>query len=146
MIVNRREALTGRILLVLLMAITVVPFVSLFVTALHPSGTYPSGLSWPDHPQWANFAALLISAIANTAANRRFTFGVLGRARLATHHLAGLAVFALGWALTSGSLAGLHALTTPERWLELAVVTAANLAATALKFLLFRQWLFRRRA
>ncbi|WP_413249896.1 glycosyltransferase [Sinomonas flava] len=97
-------------------------------------------------PQWANFAALLISAIANTAANRRFTFGVLGRARLATHHLAGLAVFALGWALTSGSLAGLHALTTPERWLELAVVTAANLAATALKFLLFRQWLFRRRA
>jgi raffinose/stachyose/melibiose transport system permease protein len=56
MIVNRREALTGRILLVLLMAITVVPFVSLFVTALHPSGTYPSGLSWPDHPQWVNFA------------------------------------------------------------------------------------------
>lgn len=56
MIVNRREALTGRILLILLMAITVVPFLSLFVTALHPSGTYPSALSWPRHPRWGNFA------------------------------------------------------------------------------------------
>jgi raffinose/stachyose/melibiose transport system permease protein len=56
MIVNRREALTGRVLLVLLMAITVVPFLSLFVTALHPAGTYPSALSWPTHPHWGNFA------------------------------------------------------------------------------------------
>jgi raffinose/stachyose/melibiose transport system permease protein len=55
MIVNRREALTGRVLLVVLMAITVVPFLSLFVTALHAPGTYPSGLSWPDHPHWGNF-------------------------------------------------------------------------------------------
>ena len=55
MIVNRRETLIGRLLLVLLMAITIVPFISLFVTALHPSGTYPSGLAWPDSPQWGNF-------------------------------------------------------------------------------------------
>jgi raffinose/stachyose/melibiose transport system permease protein len=54
-IVARREALTGRVLLILLMAFTVLPFVSLFVTALHPSGTYPPGLDWPDHPQWSNF-------------------------------------------------------------------------------------------
>ncbi|MET0522040.1 MAG: carbohydrate ABC transporter permease [Jiangellaceae bacterium] len=56
MIVNRRETLIGRVLLILLMAVTVIPFVSLFVTALHSAGTYPSGLSWPDHPQWGNFA------------------------------------------------------------------------------------------
>jgi raffinose/stachyose/melibiose transport system permease protein len=56
MIVTRREALTGRVLLVLLMAMTVLPFLSLFVTALHPSGTYPDGLSWPSDPQWGNFA------------------------------------------------------------------------------------------
>jgi len=56
MIVARREAMTGRVLLVLLMLITVAPFISLFVTALHPSGTYPSGLSWPSHPHWGNFA------------------------------------------------------------------------------------------
>lgn len=62
MIVNRRETLIGRVLLLLLMAITVVPFVSLFVTALHPSGSYPAGLSWPDDPQWGNFAAAFRSA------------------------------------------------------------------------------------
>ncbi|MET0493018.1 MAG: carbohydrate ABC transporter permease, partial [Actinoplanes sp.] len=56
MIVKRREVLTGQALLVLLMALTVLPFISLFVTALHPSGTYPDGLSWPSSPQWGNFA------------------------------------------------------------------------------------------
>ena len=56
MIVSRRETVIGRVLLVLLMAVTVVPFISLFVTALHPAGTYPSGLSWPESPQWGNFA------------------------------------------------------------------------------------------
>ncbi|WP_088288316.1 carbohydrate ABC transporter permease [Kineosporia sp. A_224] len=55
MIVGRREALVGRALLVALMAVTIVPFVSLFVTALHPSGTYPPGVQWPADPQWSNF-------------------------------------------------------------------------------------------
>ncbi|GAA2720719.1 carbohydrate ABC transporter permease [Cellulomonas aerilata] len=62
MIVNRREAFVGRALLVLLMLITLVPFVSLFVTALHPSGTYPLGISWPASPQWGNFAAAFQAA------------------------------------------------------------------------------------
>lgn len=31
-------------------------------------------------PLWANAAALLVTALGNTAANRRFTFGVRGRA------------------------------------------------------------------
>jgi raffinose/stachyose/melibiose transport system permease protein len=56
MIVARREKLIGSVLLIILMLVTVMPFVSLFVTALHPPGTYPSGLSWPDTPHWSNFA------------------------------------------------------------------------------------------
>jgi raffinose/stachyose/melibiose transport system permease protein len=60
--VARREALPGRVFLLLLMAVTVVPFVSLFVTALHPSGTYPSGLAWPREPRWGNFAAAFEAA------------------------------------------------------------------------------------
>jgi raffinose/stachyose/melibiose transport system permease protein len=56
MIVGRREAWAGRLFLVALMAATVIPFASLFVTALHPSGSYPEGLQWPDDPQWGNFA------------------------------------------------------------------------------------------
>jgi raffinose/stachyose/melibiose transport system permease protein len=54
--VDRRELITGRVLLLVLMAITILPFVSIFTTALHPSGTLPSGLSWPADPQWGNFA------------------------------------------------------------------------------------------
>jgi len=61
-IVSRREALLGRALLIILMVVTVLPFVSLFVTALHPSGTYPSGLSWPATPHWGNFAAAFKAA------------------------------------------------------------------------------------
>ncbi|NUP74750.1 MAG: bifunctional glycosyltransferase family 2/GtrA family protein [Sinomonas sp.] len=96
--------------------------------------------------QTANFAALLITAVANTAANRRFTFGVLGAERLTRHHLEGLIVFGIGWALTAGALAWMHSLTSPGQWIELTVLTLANLAATAVKFLLFRLWVFRRRA
>lgn len=62
MMIARREAWTGRLLLVVLMAVTVVPFISLFVTALHPAGTYPSGLDWPDDPHWGNFAEAFRSA------------------------------------------------------------------------------------
>lgn len=62
MIVSRREAWLGRSLLVLLMLVTVMPFVSLFVTALHEPGTYPSGLEWPDTPHWGNFVTAFESA------------------------------------------------------------------------------------
>ncbi len=62
MIVSRREAWVGRLLLILLMAVTVVPFLSLFVTALHPSGTYPEGLDWPSRPHWGNFTAAFRAA------------------------------------------------------------------------------------
>ncbi|WP_149203153.1 carbohydrate ABC transporter permease [Actinotalea subterranea] len=55
MIVSRRERWLGQTLLVLLMLVTVMPFVSLFVTALHAPGTYPAGLSWPETPHWSNF-------------------------------------------------------------------------------------------
>ncbi len=96
--------------------------------------------------QTANLLALLITAIANTAANRRFTFGVRGGGG-GRHQLQGLAVFALGLALTSGSLWLLQTLTThPARLVELTVLVAANLAATVLRFVLLREWVFRRRA
>ncbi|KAA9152472.1 glycosyltransferase [Amycolatopsis acidicola] len=94
--------------------------------------------------QIANFAALLITAIANTAANRRFTFGVRGSAGAGRHQFEGLIVFALGLALTSGSLALLHAGGEPGRFAELAVLVLANLASTVLRFLLFRSWVFRK--
>ena len=92
--------------------------------------------------QGANFVALGVTAVGNTAANRRYTFGVRGRAGVARHQFEGLIVFCLGLGLTSGSLAVLHAVTVPGRGLELAVLVLANLAATVLRFLLLRGWVF----
>ena len=53
--VPRGELWAGRTLLLALMIITILPFISIFTTALHPSGTVPNGLEWPAHPQWGNF-------------------------------------------------------------------------------------------
>ena len=101
-------------------------------------------LAGPFGAQVANVVALLLTAIGNTAANRAYTFGVRGRARVVRHHGQGLAVFALAWALTSGSLAALHALAPgASRLVELVVLCAANLVATALRFVLLRGWVFR---
>jgi putative flippase GtrA len=93
--------------------------------------------------QIANALALLVSAVANTAANRRLTFGVRGRGSAVKHQAQGLVVFGIGLALTSGSLAALNAASSdPAHSTELAVLIAANLAATVLRFLLFRAWVF----
>jgi raffinose/stachyose/melibiose transport system permease protein len=62
MILSRREALTGRLMLILLMLITLLPYLSLFVTALHKSGTYPEGIYRPDNPHWGNFATAFRAA------------------------------------------------------------------------------------
>jgi raffinose/stachyose/melibiose transport system permease protein len=53
--VGHGELFAGRALLLGLMIITILPFISIFTTALHSSGTVPSGLEWPTQPQWGNF-------------------------------------------------------------------------------------------
>ncbi|GAB2775089.1 glycosyltransferase [Amycolatopsis magusensis] len=93
-------------------------------------------------PQAANFVALAVTAVANTAANRRLTFGVRGAAGAGRHHLEGMLVFLLGLGLTSGSLALLHSATSPSQPIELVVLVLANLTATVLRFLLLRGWVF----
>jgi raffinose/stachyose/melibiose transport system permease protein len=66
MVTARRNVLSGGALLLVLMALTLLPFASLFTTALHESGTYPTGLSWPAHPHWGNFVEAF--HVANMAA------------------------------------------------------------------------------
>jgi len=93
--------------------------------------------------QTANLVALLVTAIGNTAANRRFTFAAAGRGRAGRHHVEGLIVFAIALAITSGSLALLHGVSpTPHGGVELGVLVAANLLATVVRFLLLRGWVF----
>jgi putative flippase GtrA len=93
--------------------------------------------------QSANLLAWVLTAVADTAANRRCTFGLAGRAGAARAQLEGLAIFGLGYALTSGSLAALHGVSTGAgRTAELGVLVAANLAAGLLRFLLLKAWVF----
>ncbi|MEU9244998.1 carbohydrate ABC transporter permease [Streptomyces shenzhenensis] len=49
------QLIAGRVMLVLFMAATAIPFLSLFTTALAPQNTTPHGISWPSHPHWHNF-------------------------------------------------------------------------------------------
>ncbi|MCX5512809.1 sugar ABC transporter permease [Kaistia algarum] len=56
MIEAQSNKLLARFMLIALMAVTLLPFLSMFSAALAPSGTYPAGLQWPSDPQWGNFA------------------------------------------------------------------------------------------
>jgi ABC-type sugar transport system, permease component len=92
--ISRTEIYAGRALLLGLMAITILPFLSIFTTALHPSGTLPRGLEWPDDPQWGNF--LEAFEVANMAVLlRSSTFIVLAVVPVALV-MATMAGFAIG--------------------------------------------------
>ncbi|GAA2314433.1 bifunctional glycosyltransferase family 2/GtrA family protein [Actinomadura luteofluorescens] len=94
-------------------------------------------------PLWANALSLVITTVGNTAANRRFTFGVTGHRRALRQQLEGGAAFLLGLALSTGGLALLHA-TAPGagRAVEVAALVTANAVATLARFLLMRAWIF----
>ncbi len=91
----------------------------------------------------ANLLALIITAVANTAANRRLTFGVRGRTDLVRHHLGGLVMFAISLGMTDGALALLHSLDPhPARLLELGCLLVASFCATATRYVGMSAWLF----
>ena len=94
----------------------------------------------------ANAVALALTAVANTQANRRLTFGLRGRERLVRQHAMGALVYVLTLALTSGALAVLRALDPdPSRAVELAVLIAASTCATITRYVALRSWVFARR-
>jgi putative flippase GtrA len=89
-------------------------------------------------PFAANALALLLTAIANTAANRRLTFGVRGRSGAVGDHAVGLLAFGVGLLITSGALAVLHAVSNPTRITEVIVLMLANAVATLLRYIALR--------
>ncbi|HEY2193297.1 MAG TPA: bifunctional glycosyltransferase family 2/GtrA family protein [Actinomycetospora sp.] len=93
--------------------------------------------------QVSNLLALVITAVANTAANRRLTFGIRGRRHAGRSQVEGLVVFGLGLVLTSGSLALLDVLSPGASHVtELVVLVIANAVATLLRFVAYRSWVF----
>jgi putative flippase GtrA len=87
----------------------------------------------------SNAVALLVTALGNTAANRRLTFQVRGTGGLGRHHAAGLFALGAALAITTASL-GLLALLAPRhgRLTEITVLVAANALATLIRFLILR--------
>jgi putative flippase GtrA len=91
----------------------------------------------------ANALALAITAVANTAANRRLTFGVIGRRGLLRQQAAGAVVYAITLGLTAGALGVLHAAAPgASRAVELGVLVAASLVATVTRYVALKTWVF----
>jgi len=87
-----------------------------------------------------------ITSIVNTAANRQLTFGVTGRDGATRHQFQGLIVVGLGLGLTTGALALLgYVAPGASQAVELTAIVLANAVATAVRFVLFRSWVFRPR-
>jgi len=95
----------------------------------------------------SNVIALAATAVANTAANRRLTFGIRGRERLLGDHAGGLLAFAAALVFTNGAIVAMG-LFAPgaSRVAEIAVLTGANAIATGVRFLVLRTVLFHMRA
>lgn len=55
MIASRSEVIIGRIVLVVVLLLTVIPLVNMLSAALQPADVNPTGLTWPTDPQWVNF-------------------------------------------------------------------------------------------
>jgi glycosyltransferase involved in cell wall biosynthesis len=97
-------------------------------------------------PTPANALALALTAVANTQANRRFSFGHRGRRGLLRQHLAGALIYVLALALTDGALRVLHALVArPARGLEVIALVLASGCATVSRYVALRTWVFARK-
>lgn len=97
----------------------------------------------------ANALSLVVTTVANTAANRRFTFGVVGSQGALRHQLEGGIVFLIGLMLSSAGLGLVHLLApTAPRALEVTAMLGSYALATVVRFVLLGSWVFhpRRRA
>ena len=90
----------------------------------------------------ANAGALVVTAIGNTAANRRLTFGVRDRGSMLRDQAGGLVALGVALAITTASVQVLGALIPDAgRLVELAVLVVANALATVARFVLLRTWI-----
>jgi putative flippase GtrA len=94
-------------------------------------------------PLIANALSLAITTVANTAANRRFTFGVVGSQGALRHQMEGGVALLIGLALSSTGL-GLARILAPgtPRAVEVAAILGSYALATLVRFMLLRDWVF----
>ena len=103
-----------------------------------------AALTGPLGAQVANLVGLVVSTVANTAANRAWTFQVRGTEQMARQHLQALVVFAITWVSSSLALE-LLAVAWPQAstLTTVVVVGAANAVSTVARFTAMRSWIFR---
>jgi putative flippase GtrA len=94
----------------------------------------------------ANAVALTVAAVANTAANRRWTFGHRGSGGRADEWRRSAGVHVAGLVITTGALLVARAVDGGSLGTELVLLTVAFVVSTALRFLLMPAWVFRSRA
>jgi putative flippase GtrA len=111
-------------------ALSTVATLALFVLLRDPLGSIT-----------ANAVALAATAALNTAANRRWTFGLRGRGRTRTWWRA-CAVHLSGLFITTAALAVAHAVDGGSLGTELILLFVASLISTGLRFLLMPAWVF----
>jgi putative flippase GtrA len=97
----------------------------------------------PLGPYGADVVALVLCSLANTAANRRLTFALRGRASRVRHYAAGLTLAALPLVLNLVTLVALRVAGTATLTNALVWLTVANALATFVRFTRLRRWVFR---
>jgi putative flippase GtrA len=115
--------------------ISTIAFLGLFLLLREPLGALA-----------ANVVALIVTAIGNTAANRRFTFGARGASGRRRQWARALAVHGAGLALTTGALLLAQVIDGGTLSTQLCLLAVASVVATALRFVLMPAWAFRREA
>ena len=94
----------------------------------------------------ANALALVVTAVGNTAANRRFTFGIRDGGSMLRDQLGGLVALAVALLITTASVNALGAIAPhASRLAELTVLVVANALATVARFVVLRAWITRDR-
>lgn len=94
-------------------------------------------------PGQANAISLLITAVANTAANRRWTFGLRGPDRRMRQYLMGGLVYLLTLGTTSGALVVMHGIDPdPARVVEVGTLILASIAATVTRYVALKTFVF----
>ncbi len=110
-------------------------FAGLFAVAASPLGRFG-----------ADIVALGACTIANTAANRRLTFAMRGRAGAVRHQARGLVVAVAPLAVNLITFAALMATGVSSLLAVTAALTLATASAGLLRFQLLQRWVFARRA
>src|SRR4029450_5642778 len=120
------------------LASQLVRFASIGVVSTVLFGFLFTVLTGPLRPVAAVVAAMAVCAVANTAANRRLTFALRGRADRRRHLAAGalLGLVPLGLSLGALGVLGLAGVTSTVA--RLVAVTAANASGSLARFVALR--------